>query len=191
MRTRSETAQVQGGRVVPAHAVEQLGQCGGGAGGDEEVGAAVRGGGDRADRQAHALQPARAWRPAASATSITSNARPTGSISEAPGNSDHTAVTSSSGAPARITGAWSSGCAPGARQPALPQEQTPAAARTPGTTSQPHSPVYSAATVPSEERLRRREPDRMSRMPRLMPIVKPMPPPTGPTQRRLRSEREK
>ncbi len=108
---------------------------------------------------------ARAWRPAGSATSITSNARPTGSISEAPGNSDQRAVTSSSGAPARITGARSRGWAPGARQLPRPQEQDPATARTPGTTSQPQSPVYSATTVPSEERPRRREPDRMSRMP--------------------------
>lgn len=84
------------------------------------------------------------------------------------------------------SGAKSSGCAPGARQSEWPQEQAPAAARAPGTTSQPQSPVNSATAVHSDVRPRRREPDRMSRMPRLLPIVKPMPPPTGPTHRWLR-----
>ncbi|GAA3295570.1 hypothetical protein GCM10020295_23100 [Streptomyces cinereospinus] len=129
----------------------------------------------------------RAHRPAGSATSITSNVRPTGSITAAPGNSAQDVVTSSSVAPAGTFGAKSSGCAPGARHPARPQEQTPPAARAPGTTSQPHSPVYSATAVHSDERPRRREPDRMSRIPRLLPIVKPMPPPTGPTHQWLRA----
>jgi hypothetical protein len=120
---------------------------------------------------------------------MTSNARPTGSITAAPGNSDHASVASSSVAPAGTSGAKSSGCAPGVRQSARPQEQAPPAVLAPGTTSQPHSPVYSATAVHSDERPRRREPDRMSRMPRLLPIVKPMPPPTGPTHRWLRDRR--
>ncbi len=132
---------------------------------------------------------ARARRPADSATSITSNVRPTGSITEAPGTSDHARVTSSSVDPAGTSGANSSGCAPGARQSRRPQEQTPAAARAPGTTSQPHSPVNSATVVHSDERPRRRAAVRRSRMPRLLPIVKPIPPPTGPTHRWLRSGR--
>jgi hypothetical protein len=135
---------------------------------------------------------ASARRPAASATSITSNVRPTGSITAAPGNSAQVALASWSVDPAGSSGAKSSGCAPGAGQLRRPQEQAPAAARAPGTTSQPHSPVNSATAVASEARPRRRVPDRTSRMPRLvpMPIVKPMPPPTGPTQRRLRSGRD-
>lgn len=57
VRTASQAAQVQGGRVVPAHAVQQVRQGRRGARGDEELGTAVRGGGDRPDRQAHPLQP--------------------------------------------------------------------------------------------------------------------------------------
>lgn len=126
-----------------------------------------------------------ARRPAGSATSITSNARPTGSITEAPGTSAQVLVTSSSVAPAGTRGAKSSGWAPGAGQSVWPQEQLPAAARAPGTTSQPHRPVNSATAVHSEERPRRREPERISRIP---PIVKSMPPPTGPARRWLRDE---
>jgi hypothetical protein len=129
----------------------------------------------------------RARRPAGSATSITSNARPTGSIIEAPGNSAHALVTSSSVAPAGTWGAKSSGCAPGAAQSARPHEQAPAAARAPGATSQPQSPVNSATAVHSDERPRLREPERISRMP---PIVKPIPPPTCPACQWLRDERE-
>ncbi|CAM5380691.1 hypothetical protein SFUMM280S_05553 [Streptomyces fumanus] len=101
---------------------------------------------------------ASARRPAASATSITSNVRPTGSITAAPGTAPHASVTRSSVDPAGISSAKSSGCAPGARQSARPQEHAPPAARAPGTTSQPHSPVNSATAVHTEERPRRREP---------------------------------
>lgn len=125
-----------------------------------------------------------ARRPACSATSRTSKLRPTGSSIEAPGTSAHARAAVSSVAPAGTSCAKSSGWAPGERQPASPQEQLPSAARAPGTTAQPHSPVYSATAVPSAARLRRRTPDRLSRMP---PIVKPMPPPTGPTRQWLRT----
>lgn len=56
VRAGAQAVQVERG-VVPAHAVEQLGQFGRGAGGDEEVGAAVRGGGHGAHREPHAFEP--------------------------------------------------------------------------------------------------------------------------------------
>ena len=49
-------AQIEVG-VVPAHPVEQLGQFGGGSGGDQEPRPAVRRRRDRAQRHAHPLQP--------------------------------------------------------------------------------------------------------------------------------------
>ncbi len=134
----------------------------------------------------------RARRPASSETSMTSKARPTGSRTAAPGQCPQASVTSSSVAPAGTVGARARGCAPGAAHRASPQEQSRegAAARAPGTTSQPHSPVYSATAVHSEVRPRRRVPERNSLVPRLPPIVKPMPmpmpPPTGRTRRWLR-----
>lgn len=125
-----------------------------------------------------------ARRPAASATSITSKAVPTGSSRAAPGYSAQALVASSRPAPAGTGSAKERGCAPGAVHAGSPQEHCPETARAPGTTSQPHSPVYSATAVHSVVRTRRRAPpDRISRMP---PIVKPMPPPTGRARRWLR-----
>lgn len=60
-----------------------------------------------------------------SATSITSNARPTGSMTAAPGNSDQALHTSSRVAPAGTRGANPRGCAPGSGQSRRPHEQTP------------------------------------------------------------------
>jgi hypothetical protein len=58
-----------------------------------------------------------------------------------------------------------------------------------GTAVAEYTGLWGWDVVPSDVRPRRREPARMSRMPRLMPIVKPMPPPTGPAHRWLRSGR--
>src|SRR6202007_951254 len=102
------------------------------------------------------------------------NARPTGSITAAPGTSAQAWVASSSVEPAPTTGAESRGCAPGLVQSLLPHEHAPATARAPGTTSQPHRPVYSATTVHSEDRPRRRAPGLISRVRPRAPIVKPI-----------------
>ncbi|CAM5341641.1 Signal recognition particle receptor FtsY [Streptomyces cyaneofuscatus] len=56
VRARAQRPQVQV-RVVPAHAVEQAGQFGGGPGGDEELRPAGRRHRHRAQRQPHPLQP--------------------------------------------------------------------------------------------------------------------------------------
>lgn len=54
-RADAQGAQVEVG-VVPAHPVQQLRQLGCSARGDEELGPAVRGRGDRPERQAHPLE---------------------------------------------------------------------------------------------------------------------------------------
>ena len=154
----AEAAQVEGGRVVPAHAVEQLGQFGGGAGGDEELGAALGGGGDRAEGQAHALQPGQGAAPGG-----------LGDLDHVEGAARRAASPRRRGTPPRprsLRRAWrrpgprgakSSGWAPGAAAVgARRTSRRPPPARAPGTTSQPHSPVNSATAVHSEERPRRR-----------------------------------
>ena len=178
----AQAAQVQLG-VVPAHPVEQLRQFGGGARGDEELGPA-RPGSRSPGRAAAPSAPAGPARggPAGSATSITSKDRPTGSSTAAPGTSPQASVDLVEGGAGRDRRrAKARGGRPARRsrrRAAGAGAAAPRAARAPGTTSQPHRPVYSATAVHSDVRPRRRAPDRIP-VPRLPPIVKPMPPPTG------------
>ena len=130
----------------------------------------------------------RARRPAGSATSITSNARPTGSITEAPGNSPQALVTSSSVAPAGTLRREVERV--GARRRAVGAAAGAGARR--GPRARDHVPAPESGELGDGRALRRaaapaRQPERISRMP---PIVKPMPPPTGPARRWLRDERD-
>ena len=160
-------AQVEAG-VVPAHPVEQPGEFGDGARGDEEVGAARRRRGHRAQREPHPLQPHQRPPPR--------RCRHVEDVEGPPDRQQHRRARDTATTPWSRRPGWRppgprarsrADARPASRTAELPQEHSPFSG--PGArhaTSQPHRPVYSATAVTSlvrvvrAERPRRQEPGR-------------------------------